>query len=53
MILTVDSPEGQLVFTPDERDEGMVTWRCSAGRGVRAAQLPTACREDASADTTR
>ena len=53
MILTVDSPDGQLVFTPDESDDGTVTWRCSAGRGVRAAQLPTACREDASADTTR
>ncbi len=45
MTLTVDSAEGQLVFTPDERSEGVVTWHCSAGEGVRPAQLPTACRD--------
>ena len=42
MVLTVDSAQGQLVFTPDERSEGVVTWHCSAGEGVRSAQLPSA-----------
>ena len=53
MVLTVESPNGQLVFTPDENDDGTVTWHCSAGPGIRAAQLPTACREELSEEITR
>jgi len=51
MALTVESPHGQLVFTPDESPDGSVTWHCSAGIGVRQAQLPSACRDDPSAET--
>ncbi len=47
MVLTIDSAQGQLVFTPDERSEGVVTWHCSGGEGVRPAQLPSACRDGA------
>ena len=53
MVLTLESPHGQLVFTPDENADGTVTWHCSAGPGVRNAQLPTACREELSAEITR
>ena len=53
MVLTVESPDGQLVFTPDESEDGSVTWHCSAGAGVRQAQLPSACREEAAAEAPR
>ena len=53
MALTVDSPHGQLVFTPDESADGSVTWNCAAGAGVRQAQLPTACRDGPAAEITR
>jgi type II secretory pathway pseudopilin PulG len=53
MVLTVDSPDGQLVFSPDESDDGTVTWHCSAGVGVRPAQLPRECRDDAGGDAGR
>jgi Tfp pilus assembly major pilin PilA len=46
MVLTVESPRGALVFSPEERPDGTVTWHCSGGTGVRAAQLPSPCRED-------
>jgi Zn-dependent protease with chaperone function len=50
MVLTVDSPRGQLVFAPQEGADGTLTWQCSAGTGVRAAQLPAPCRDDEGAD---
>jgi type II secretory pathway pseudopilin PulG len=46
MTLTVDTPKGQLVFTPDENPDGSVTWHCAGGIGVRAAQLPTGCQAE-------
>ena len=46
MVLTVESPRGALVFAPEERADGTVAWHCSGGVGVRAAQLPSLCRED-------
>ena len=46
MVLTVESPRGALVFSPEERADGTIAWHCAGGAGVRAAQLPTQCRED-------
>ena len=46
MVLTVESPRGALVFTPEEGADGTITWHCSGGAGVRPAQLPSLCRED-------
>ena len=46
MVLTVESPRGALVFAPEERTDGTVTWHCSGGVGVRTSQLPSLCRED-------
>jgi len=45
MTLTVDTPDGQLVFRPDDdKGEGIVSWRCVGGPGVRQAQLPSWCK---------
>ena len=46
MTLTVDTPQGQLVFTPDENADGSVTWHCAGGVGVRTTQLPTGCQSE-------
>ncbi len=46
MTLTVDTPKGQLVFTPDENPDGTVRWHCAGGAGVQAAQLPSACKDN-------
>jgi len=46
MTLTVDTPKGQLVFTPDENPDGSVRWHCSGGVGVHSAQLPSACKDN-------
>ena len=46
MVLTVESPRGALVFAPEERTDGTVTWHCSGGVGVKAVQLPSPCRDD-------
>jgi Zn-dependent protease with chaperone function/type II secretory pathway pseudopilin PulG len=46
MTLTVDTPKGQLVFTPDENADGSVSWHCTGGIGVRPEQLPTACQAE-------
>ncbi|MBV9890190.1 MAG: M48 family metallopeptidase [Rhizobacter sp.] len=46
MTLTVDTPKGQLVFTPDENPDGTVRWHCAGGVGVQAAQLPNACKDN-------
>ena len=54
MALTVDTPAGQLVFLPQAGDDGRtITWECTAGDGVKPAQLPTQCREDAPAGRRR
>jgi hypothetical protein len=47
MTLTVDSAQGQLVFTPDERSEGVVTWHCAPGEAVRPALVPSECKDSA------
>ena len=50
--LTVDTAAGQLVFLPQQETEGgPIVWQCAAGDGVKAAQLPRACREPAVAPT--
>jgi Zn-dependent protease with chaperone function/Tfp pilus assembly major pilin PilA len=52
MVLTVETPSGQLVFTPEETD-GKVTWHCSGGDGVRAGQLPSLCHDEAASGTSK
>ena len=49
MVLTVETPSGDLIFTPQAARDGTVTWECSAGDGVRRAQAPSVCRTGSSA----
>jgi Zn-dependent protease with chaperone function/type II secretory pathway pseudopilin PulG len=44
MVLTVVTPQGQLVFEPSKDDRGRITWSCSAGQGTRVQYMPQACR---------
>jgi Tfp pilus assembly major pilin PilA len=50
MVLTLDSPSGQLVFAPEESSDGTVKWHCAGGDGVKAAQLPAPCRDGDGSD---
>lgn len=52
MVLTVETSKGQLLFTPQVAADGTVTWECSVGEGVAAAQAPSACRESTSPPMT-
>jgi type II secretory pathway pseudopilin PulG len=44
MILNVVTAHGEIVFTPSADEQGNVSWSCSAGEGMRPAQLPMQCR---------
>ncbi|HWK82469.1 MAG TPA: M48 family metalloprotease [Caldimonas sp.] len=44
MELTVETPSGQLVFTPRPQADGTIGWQCAVGEGVRPARAPTLCR---------
>jgi type II secretory pathway pseudopilin PulG len=44
MILTVGTPQGELIFRPSVDDEGHVRWSCSNGEGIKPTQLPASCR---------
>jgi type II secretory pathway pseudopilin PulG len=43
MVLTVSTPKGDLVFTPNPDDQGRVTWSCEGAGDLPAAQVPPAC----------
>lgn len=43
MVLTVTTPHGALVFTPDEADDGRIEWSCTGGPDLPPAQVPPAC----------
>jgi len=47
MVLTVETPNGELVFVPENLNDPKLVWRCVPGEGVRRAALPPACREEA------
>jgi Zn-dependent protease with chaperone function/Tfp pilus assembly major pilin PilA len=53
MVLTVETPSGQLVFTPQESADGKVTWHCAGGDGVRPNHLPSLCREEPAVELTK
>jgi Zn-dependent protease with chaperone function len=53
MVLTVETPSGQLVFTPQEAPEGKLGWQCSGGPGVKPAQLPSQCRDEVPMGATK
>ena len=49
MVLTVETPNGDLVFVPENLNDPKLVWRCIPGEGVKRAALPRACREGAAA----
>lgn len=44
MVLTVVTPQGELVFTPSAQADGHVRWDCENGEGLRPNQVPPSCR---------
>jgi Zn-dependent protease with chaperone function len=44
MVLTVDSPQGELIFTPRTDAQNHVIWDCEGGEALKPKQLPAACR---------
>lgn len=44
MILTLYTPQGELIFKPSMGSNGKVTWACSGGEKTRRAVLPSSCQ---------
>jgi hypothetical protein len=49
MVLTVETPHGDLVFVPENLNDPKLVWRCVPGEGVKRSALPQACREEGAA----
>ena len=45
MVLTVNTKEGELIFTPTTDAEGRISWGCTNGEGIKPQQLPPSCHE--------
>ena len=48
MVLSVETPHGELVFVPENLNDARLVWRCIPGEGLKRAVLPAACRDEAS-----
>ncbi len=46
MVLTVETPNGDLVFVPENLNDPKLVWRCIPGEGLKRSALPPACREE-------
>ena len=47
MVLSIQvASGGQLVFAPQENDDGTITWQCSPGIGVKPTNAPPMCRDE-------
>lgn len=44
MVLTIDTAQGVLIFSPNVEEDGHVTWVCTNGEGLKPNQLPSSCR---------
>lgn len=44
MVLTVNTKQGELIFTPSVDNRGHIVWGCTNGEGLKPTQLPPACR---------
>ncbi len=49
MVLTVETPNGDLVFVPENLNDPKLVWRCIPGEGLKRATLPAACRDETAA----
>lgn len=45
MVLTVLTRQGELIYTPQENEQGRVTWRCAGGEKMKPALLPVSCKQ--------
>ncbi|XQW83800.1 M48 family metalloprotease [Thalassotalea piscium] len=43
MSLSIETKQGELIFTPAEDDQGKIIWDCSNGEGLTPKQLPPTC----------
>lgn len=43
MVLSVQTPDGELIFTPAETDQGKIIWDCVNGEGATEQSLPPSC----------
>lgn len=44
MVLTINLDQGELIFTPEVDADGLISWGCRNGEGIRPAQLPSSCK---------
>ena len=49
MVLTVETPNGDMVFVPENLNDAKLVWRCVASEGTKASLLPPACRDEPAA----
>ena len=51
MVLSVETPHGELVFVPENLNDDRLVWRCIPGEGLRdrPGVLPEGCRPEAEA----
>jgi Zn-dependent protease with chaperone function len=47
MVVTVQTPHGELLMEPRPEEGGRVRWFCQPGEGLRASALPKACKAPA------
>jgi Zn-dependent protease with chaperone function/type II secretory pathway pseudopilin PulG len=45
MVLTVSSPQGELIFTPRTDAQNHVIWDCEGGEELKPKQLPATCQK--------
>jgi Tfp pilus assembly major pilin PilA len=45
MVLTVSSPQGELIFTPRTDVQNHVIWDCEGGEELKPKQLPATCQK--------
>ena len=43
MVLTIGTPQGELVFEPRVDDQGRIRWNCMNGEGLLPSQVPSSC----------
>lgn len=49
LVLTVETPDGELMFAPEPGEDGRLGWRCMPGEGTKPSLVPLVCRGGAPA----
>ena len=45
MVLTVSTPQGDLVFAPSVDSNKHIIWHCSSSESIKPTQLPASCKQ--------